>query len=168
MVHTLYDLIIGNIDDSKLPDMPYFSVGVVTRAQAKQEEKAYKKLKVPDQNLNENKQAFQDDQMYDPKLEHIRADSGVITKSRGLNRDETKVVKRRNLLYRQFTQESKSSLQLIVPCSFREKVLKLAHESLMAGHLGIKKTLNRILADFCSPGICGYATRFYRSCDICQ
>ena len=79
-------------------------MGVVTRAQAKQEEKAYKKRKVPDQNLSENKQAFRDAQMSDPKLEHIRrrADS-VVTKSRGLNRGETKIVKRRDLLYRQFT-----------------------------------------------------------------
>ena len=71
--------------------MSHFSVGVVTRAQAKQEEKAYKKLKVPDQILSENKQAFQDDKMSNPRLEHIRrrADSGVITKSRHLNRGET-------------------------------------------------------------------------------
>ena len=71
--------------------------------------------------------------MSDPKLEHIRrrADSGVVTKSRGLNRSETKIVKRRDLMYRQFTQGNKSSFEL-VPTSFREKVLKLAHESLMA------------------------------------
>ena len=149
MDDTLYDLVIGNIDGSKLLDMSHFSVGVVTSAQAKQEEKAYKKLKVPNQILSENKQVFQDAQMSDPKLEHIRcrADSGVVTKSRGLNRGETKIVKTRDLLYRQFTQENKSSLQLVVPSSFRQKVLKLVHESLMAGHLGIKKTLNRILAE---------------------
>ena len=41
---TLYDLVI---DGSKLPAVSYFSVCVVTRAQAKQNEKAYRKLKVP-------------------------------------------------------------------------------------------------------------------------
>ena len=94
MDDTFYELVIGNIDGSKLPDMSHFSVGVVTRAQAMQEEKAYKKLKVPNQVLSENKQAFQDAQMSDPKLEHIRrtADSGVVTKSRGLNRGKTKIV----------------------------------------------------------------------------
>ena len=44
MNDTLYHLVIGNIDGSKLPVVSHFSVGVVTRAQAKQEEKAYKKL----------------------------------------------------------------------------------------------------------------------------
>ena len=43
MNSSLYDLVIGNIDGSKLPDMSYFSVCVVTRAQAKQDEKAYRK-----------------------------------------------------------------------------------------------------------------------------
>ena len=44
--------------------------------------------------------------MTDPKLENIkhRADSGVVTKSRGLNRGKTKRIKRRGLLYRQFTK----------------------------------------------------------------
>ena len=170
MDDTLYDLVIGNIDGSRLPDMSHFSVGVVTRAQAKQDDKTYRKLKVPDQILSENKKAFQDAQMSDPKLEHIRrkADSGVVTKSRGLNRGETRIIKKRDLLYRHFTQGNKVSLQLIVPTSFREKVLKLAHESLMAGHLGIRKTLNRVVAEFFWPGVCGDVTRFCKSCDICQ
>ena len=108
--------------------------------------------------------------MSDPKLEHIRhkADSGVVTKSRGLNRGETRIIKKRDFLYRHFTPGNKVSLQLIVPTNFREKVLKLAHESLMAGHLGIRKTLNRVVAEFFWPGVCGDVTRFCKSCDICQ
>ena len=107
---------------------PIFS-RVVTRAQAKQEVKAYKKLKVPDEILSESKQISQHAQMSYPKLEHIRrrADSGIATNSRGLNRGETKIVQRRHLLYRQFTQGYKSSFQLIVSSSFRAKVLKLTH-----------------------------------------
>ena len=38
----------------------------------------------------------------------------------------------------------------------------------MSGHLGIKKTLERIMYNFYCPGIHGDFTRFYRSCDICQ
>ena len=58
MDDTLYDLVVGNIDGSRLPDMSHFSVGVVTRAQTKQDDKAYRKLKVPDQILSENKKVF--------------------------------------------------------------------------------------------------------------
>ena len=48
MEDTLYDLVIGNIDGSKLPDMSHFAASVVTRSQAKKDERTYKKLKVPD------------------------------------------------------------------------------------------------------------------------
>ena len=34
------DTLIGNIDGSKLPDMPHFSAAALTRSQAKQSEKA--------------------------------------------------------------------------------------------------------------------------------
>ena len=40
MEDTLYDLVIGNIDGSKLPYMSHFSAAAVTRSQDKQSEKA--------------------------------------------------------------------------------------------------------------------------------
>ena len=58
MEDALYDLVIGNIDGSKLPDMSHFSAAAVTGSQAKQSEKAYMKLKVPDQIINEDKEAL--------------------------------------------------------------------------------------------------------------
>ena len=39
MEDTLYDLVIGNIDGSKLPDMSHFAASVVTRPQAKKDER---------------------------------------------------------------------------------------------------------------------------------
>jgi len=44
----------------------------------------------------------------------------------------------------------------------------LAHESVMAGHLGASKTLDRIMSQFWWPGIGADTTRFVRSCDACQ
>ena len=52
------------------------------------------------------------------------------------------------LLYRQFTKGNKVTLQLVVPEGFREKVLRLAHETLLTEHLGIKKTLDRVVSEF--------------------
>ena len=46
--------------------------------------------------------------------------------------------------------------------------MRLAHETLMSGHLGTKKTLDRVVAEFFWPGICGHVARFCKSCDICQ
>ena len=170
MEDTLYDLVIGNIDRSKLPDMSHFSAAAVTRSQAKQSEKAYRKLKVPDQIINEDKEALKQALATDPKLDSIRrrVDSGNITVSRGLNRGETKFIRKKDLTYRQFTKGNKVTLQLVIPEGFREKVLRLAHETLMSGHLGIKKTLDRVVSEFFWPRVCGDVARFCKSCDICQ
>ena len=170
MEDTLYDLVIGNIDGSKLPDMSHFSAAAVTRSQAKQSENACRKLKVPDQIINEDKEALKQAQATDPNLDSIRGrvESGRTTVSRGLNRGETKFVVKKGLLYRQFTKGNKVTLQLVVPKGFREKVLRLAHETLLAEHLGIKKTLDRVVSEFFWPGVCGDVARFCKSCDICQ
>ena len=66
--------------------------------------------------------------------------------NRGLNRGQTKFVERKDLLY--VTKGNKVTLQLVVPEGFREKVMRLAHETLMSGHLGTKKTLDRVVAEF--------------------
>ena len=89
MEDTLYDLVIGNIDRSKFPDMShFFSAAAVTRSQAKQNEDAYRKLKVPDQIINDDKEALKQARATDPNLDSIRGrvESGNITVSRGLNR----------------------------------------------------------------------------------
>ena len=159
---TLYDLVIGNIDGSKLPDMSHFSAAAVTRAQANQE-KAYMKLNVPDQ-ISRDKEAFKQAQDSDLKLNGIRqrVESGSVTVSRGLNRGETKFVLKKDLMYRQFTKGNKLTLQLVIPESFREEVLRSAHVTLMSGHLGIKKTMDRVLTEFFWPGVCGDVSRFWK------
>ena len=68
--------------------------------------------------------------------------------SRGLKRGQTKFVERKDLLHRELTKGNKVTLQLVVPEGFREKVIKLAHVTLMSGHFCTKKTLDRVVADF--------------------
>ena len=46
--------------------------------------------------------------------------------------------------------------------------MRLAHKTLMSGHLGTKKTFDRVVAEFFWPGICGDVARVCKSCDICQ
>ncbi|PIK36770.1 hypothetical protein BSL78_26396 [Apostichopus japonicus] len=56
--------------------------------------------------------------------------------------------------------------QLVVPHKHRDSILRLAHDIPMGGHLGSKKTRDRILNNFYWPGIFGdvvvvdYATRY--------
>ncbi|XP_038050657.1 uncharacterized protein LOC119723850 isoform X2 [Patiria miniata] len=84
----------------------------------------------------------------------------------------SKYVKHRGLLYREFqspkVDRGRIIKQLVVPQKYRGKVLKLAHDSPLAGHLGIKKKTDKLCLSFYWPGVSGDVQRYCRSCDICQ
>ena len=84
--------------------------------------------------------------------------------------DKIHFVFKNNLLYRRYREVSRGEvrLQLVVPQPLREKVMTIAHCSLLAAHLGIKKTLSKISTDFYWPSINQDIRRFVLSCDICQ
>jgi len=58
--------------------------------------------------------------------------------------------------------------QLIVPQTLHRQVTNVAHDSLFGGHLGIKKTRERLLTSFYWPGLYRDVADFCRTCDICQ
>ena len=57
---------------------------------------------------------------------------------------------------------------LVVPNRYRDQIMKVAHESLLQGHLGVKNTLTKIQSQFYWPGIVDSVYRFCRSGDLCQ
>lgn len=57
--------------------------------------------------------------------------------------------------------------QGIIPLGYRATILSIAHYAI-GGHLGVKKTLDRILEYFCWPGIMNDVRKYCRSCKICQ
>ena len=58
--------------------------------------------------------------------------------------------------------------QVMVPVQLRSRIMELAHGSIMGGHMGIKKTTDKIQSAFYWPGIQGDVTRYCKSCDVCQ
>ena len=62
----------------------------------------------------------------------------------------------------------KDSNQIVVPEVYRNDILRLAHDTPYAGHLGVKKTSQRILPYFNWPGIHRNVTRYCKSCKTCQ
>ena len=46
--------------------------------------------------------------------------------------------------------------------------MKLAHESIMSGHLAVSRTTARVQSEFYWPGINSDIRRFVQSCDVCQ
>ena len=56
----------------------------------------------------------------------------------------------------------------MVPMPLRRQLMEIAHESIMGGYDGIKKTVDKIQKAFYWPGIQGDVFRHCKSCDICQ
>ena len=58
--------------------------------------------------------------------------------------------------------------QIVLPPGYRQEVLQLAHETPLAGHLGIRKTQARIMKHFYWPQLHKDVVSFCRSCHPCQ
>ena len=67
-----------------------------------------------------------------------------------------------------YVNSGKPLKQVMVPVQLRSRIMELAHGSLMGGHMGIKKTADKIQSAFYWPGIQGDVTRYCKSCDVCQ
>nr|XP_055071458.1 uncharacterized protein LOC129451930 [Misgurnus anguillicaudatus] len=58
-------------------------------------------------------------------------------------------------------------IQVVVPKPFREMVMKVAHGE-VAGHLGVKKTYDRVLRQFYWPCLKKDISAFIKTCHTCQ
>ena len=58
--------------------------------------------------------------------------------------------------------------QLCVPKCIRDKVLKLAHDSIFGGHMGDRKTRERIKPSFYWPRLKPDVRDYAVSCEACQ
>ena len=120
-----HDLVIGNIEGSKFPDMTHFSSGVVKNKQSRKDRRKNRKVKVADKFIRQHRQEILMKQASDAKLADIRrrVESGSVTKSRSFSSGETKFIRRNGLIYRHHKKNAKVSLQLVVPSSLTHSVM---------------------------------------------
>ncbi|XP_065936509.1 uncharacterized protein [Magallana gigas] len=175
-----YDLILGNIRGVRKPHEPnpawIHSVeniaAVETRVQLKKKQSPYKPLKVPEAIRDVSPEDILQEQRNDETLKKLwsLAESGQL--KHFSDGGFSKMCERKQMLFREFCSPKVSSgklfRQLIVPRKYRTIVMKIAHETLMGGHLGSKKTTDRVVSEFYWPGIQSDIRRFCRSCDVCQ
>ena len=167
----LVGLIIGNIPGARERnnlDINWLpALAVQTRAQAKREGVTIK-LKTP---------SIIDRTITPAQVSKTKKDDVSLTTTRSrCEANETigkaTFLKKNDLLYRKFSspnvEHGRTFTQLIVPQQYRTLVMKLAHESVMAGHLAIKRTMQKVLSEFYWPGINSDIKRLCQSCDICQ
>ena len=187
MEKPIHDLILGNI--CGIRDKPDKNWGksqeiecdleiskaqaVTTRAQAKKEKRPTEPLKTSgDQSGVIDRKTLVKAQREDATLKRYweLAEKGEEVTTRGHQSFYVQI--KDELLYRVYRKPVGNSVieikQVMVPQCFKTKVMKLAHESIMGGHLGMAKTEDRITSTFWWKGISGDVQRFVRSCDICQ
>ena len=58
--------------------------------------------------------------------------------------------------------------RIVIPQEYRKHVLTLAHDDKLSGHLGIRKTYDRVLRHFFWPNLKSDVVWFCASCHTCQ
>lgn len=78
------------------------------------------------------------------------------------------LAKKQDILVRYFSSALGTYKQLVVSQNHRNKVLCTTHDSIPTKHQGTAKTLYRIQAYFCWPGMSTDVKRYCKSCPECQ
>ncbi|XP_071082592.1 uncharacterized protein [Haliotis cracherodii] len=177
----LCDLILGNIPGVREPSDPdqtwdkddiQMVSAVETRGQRRVRQEGMEPLKaLKPVGLTLSRGEFITQQQQDSSLDKVRklVEEGKIRETR---HSTSSYYIENDMLYRKHTftkfDKGKQVVQAVVPVGLRTQVMKVSHEALMGGHLGIKKTLDRVMSQFYWPGIMGDVRRHVLSCDICQ
>lgn len=66
------------------------------------------------------------------------------------------------------SEEWQTRHQINLPTSLRKEVMKIAHDTPMARHLGVTKTAGRILQHFFWPGLRQDVVKYCKTCHACQ
>nr|XP_050028168.1 uncharacterized protein LOC126523615 [Dermacentor andersoni] len=90
------------------------------------------------------------------------------TANEGIARRNVTAQERGGLLYRHYRDRKGRILdQLVVSTKYREDLLSVCHRNSWSGHLGIKKSKERLLLEYYWSGCFKDVENFVRSCDAC-
>ena len=146
---------------------------VVTRAGAKRAAAPVKPLKVqPSTDFGAvTTDVLKQAQVEDPTLKSCWESVGTGLEQSKRSGWQRQMLLNEGLLYRVVSGPMSSDpdvRQVVVPQTYRAGIMRLAHESIVGGHLMAKKTSDRVLANFWWPGVGADIKRHCKSCDICQ
>ena len=108
---------------------------------------------------------FKKEQQSDETLTKVRE----LAKRNVRDSEDTFFFMKNGILYRHFKMQNGVSLeQLVVPYKYRRTIMQISHDTPLGGHLGNKKTREKILVHFYWPGIFPDVAIYCRSCKNCQ
>ncbi|KAK7108403.1 uncharacterized protein [Littorina saxatilis] len=142
---------------------------VVTRAQHAREQQGPKTLKMKDSGLGGvTRDELIQLQENDSTLARIRELAAVSNPAPSGKHGQVKFSWKKGVLQREFSSGEDVYHQIVVPEALRPGILKLSHDVPMAGHLGSRRTRDRVWNSFYWPGMGGDIRRYVQSCDACQ
>ena len=148
------DVAVGTDVSMETEDVSDVGMAMQTRAQSKEAKKPLRALKVPLPIPDVSPDDIKNAQQEDKTLEKIRS---YAKSSPDSGESDSHFFIENDLLYRKFEPKSvmagNTVTQLVVPQPYRKLVMKLAHEGLMGGHQGSKKTCDKVLSNFYWPGV---------------
>jgi transposase InsO family protein len=113
-------------------------------------------------------------QRADPSLAKLFEQAKHVTNDVELAEDRIEYFIQNGVLFRKWRHRDDIAVegnylkQIVVPTQLRAKVLQLAHDLPMAGHLGTKKTLDRLLPLFFWPRVSAEVKEYCKTCSKCQ
>lgn len=166
------DLILGNVKGvSPIPglivgDDRAVMASVVTRAQSQKDKQTPQKLPVhvlpEDFSVQQLKQWQKDDKTI-AQFYNLAQQSQT-----DAQQSQYSFVFCEGVLTRQFLKKGEEIVQIVVPLKARQIVLSTAHDGLLSGHCGVRKTLIRVQNRFWWPGVTRDVRQFIQTCDTCQ
>ena len=141
---------------------------MVTRAQARLERDTVP-LRVPEarQSVAIDRERLMQLQRGDDTIKKYRQFTELKTKGQQVVTYEVK----NDILYRSYAHPRVNGgvpvKQVIVPRPLRREVMESAHDSILSGHLGSKKTADKVFSNFYWPGVRKYVSQFCQSCEVC-
>ena len=121
------------------------------------------------QDVTDNPDLLKELQQQDPTLNGVR--QKLVSPDEALD-NRVGFYLRDGLLHRTWRKrcagEGEAVEQLIVPRCLRQKILDLAHDHAMGGHLGVQKTKERVLRRYYWPGVFQDVALHCKTCGPCQ
>ena len=168
------DLVLGNVEGVK-PSVDFImgweesdkdrQALVVTRNQKKKEMLDKEPIEIPEmKEMNIDKNQLKKLQREDESLKQLFDEA----KTKQFD-DKSNYLIRNEILVREHKRKDGSKVsQLVVPRKLRSQVLSAAHDGILAGHGGVKRTISRIYSNFFWPGVNKDTKDYCRSCTVCQ
>ncbi|XP_068241889.1 uncharacterized protein [Palaemon carinicauda] len=126
------------------------------------------KVSTPLRMLKVNKEEFVKSQIEDENLKVIR--DNALVDINDIEKEGKCYFVKDGILMRKFKSRNVNDVveQVIIPNSYKNFVLGIAHDSSYSGHLGINKTYEKLLRYFYWPKMHKDCSEYCKNCDLCQ